>query len=303
MKIPAVRRITAEMCKIVRDRKDGTTIWINHDPTPTGRDLEDCWDLIVKGDADEIAQRADLREWDDTSRSEPWNDDEVEQSRNTLGRASVLVQSPSKEIKQEYEVLPTPPRPATPPRSPRPILATDHQYSPQPSFTLNVPLVTPTKPKIKPAASKWGPKIQNIITNGNKPKSEAKSASKPSAKAKSVAKRRKAEPAQATMMGFSKVIKKAPGPARTKKELKPEPLSPRRDSVSNVQVDVLIKAEIKHDQFSSAGSSPFPDSPGIMVATPPNHPVQLSLSRPGSSQGETISPSGALPNGMGHLLH
>ena len=308
MKIPAVRRITAEMCKIVRDRKDGTTIWINHDPTPTGRDLEDCWDLVVKGNADEIAQRADLREWDDTepSRAEPWNDDEVEQSRKTLGHASVLVTSPSKKIKQEYEALPTTsPRPATPPRSPKPILAMDHQYSPQPSFSLNVPLVTPTKSKVKPAASKWGPKIRNIITNSNnKAKLEAKPASKPSAKAKSVAKRRKPDPSQATMTGLSKVVKKAPEPGQTKKVLKPEPLSPRRDSTSNVQVGVLIKAGIKQQRFSSAGSSPFPESPpGMMVATPPSQPEQLSLSRPGSSQGETISPTGALPKGMDHLLH
>lgn len=67
MKIPTVRRIVHEMCNIVRDRREGTTIWINRDPVPPGKDLEDCWDLIVKGNCDEVAQLANLKEWDDDS--------------------------------------------------------------------------------------------------------------------------------------------------------------------------------------------------------------------------------------------
>lgn len=65
MKIPGVRRIVSEMCKIVRGRRDGTTIWINPDPEPTGPQFEDCWDLIVKGDSDQVAHLVNLRKWDD----------------------------------------------------------------------------------------------------------------------------------------------------------------------------------------------------------------------------------------------
>lgn len=71
MKIPGVRRIVAEMCKIVRGRRDGTTIWINPDPEPTGPQFEDCWDMIVKGDSDQVANLVNLRKWDDAIEEHP----------------------------------------------------------------------------------------------------------------------------------------------------------------------------------------------------------------------------------------
>lgn len=71
MKIPGVRRIVSEMCKIVRGRRDGTTVWINPDPEPTGPQFEDCWDLIVKGDSDQVASLVNLRKWDDPIEEHP----------------------------------------------------------------------------------------------------------------------------------------------------------------------------------------------------------------------------------------
>lgn len=65
MKIPGVRRIVREMCKTVRDRKDGMTIWINRDPEPTGKEFEGLWDIIVEGSSDEVARSAGLGKWDD----------------------------------------------------------------------------------------------------------------------------------------------------------------------------------------------------------------------------------------------
>lgn len=65
LKVPGVRRIAREMCKIVRDRRDGTSVWINNDPEPLGKELEDVWDLIVKGPCDEVARHANMRKWDD----------------------------------------------------------------------------------------------------------------------------------------------------------------------------------------------------------------------------------------------
>jgi NAD-dependent histone deacetylase SIR2 len=60
MKIPGVRRIVREMCRVVRGRKDGITMWINRDSPPVGKDFEDCWDLVIKGDSDEVARLARL---------------------------------------------------------------------------------------------------------------------------------------------------------------------------------------------------------------------------------------------------
>jgi NAD+-dependent protein deacetylase SIR2 len=295
MKIPAVRRITAEMCKIVRDRKDGTTIWINHDPEPTGKDLEDCWDLIVKADADEIAHRACFKEWDDATPDiiEAFTDSDVEQSKTTQGRPNIVIASPRKE---ELKA------PATPPLSPRPIDPADHRFTPQPAFTINVPLIPPQQvpqPKmIKPAASKYKPlNVISGITTKPKTKTVTKSTT---SKPRSVPKGRRVENGQASMMNMVKVTKKTPGIVlEVKKDPAILPLAPRRDSISNVQPEKIVKAEL----FSSAGSSPLPGSPGdMMVATPPtqvNEPVTLSAV---ATYGGIISPKGNIPRGMGHLI-
>ncbi|KAA8566940.1 hypothetical protein EYC84_010036 [Monilinia fructicola] len=50
----------AEMCSTTRDRKNGFTAWINLDGEPGGPDFKDCWDLIVRGECDEVARHAGL---------------------------------------------------------------------------------------------------------------------------------------------------------------------------------------------------------------------------------------------------
>lgn len=67
LKVPGVRRIVQEMCEIVRDHRDGVAIWLNKDPPPTGQQLKDKWDIVVAGEADEIARRAALPRWDELS--------------------------------------------------------------------------------------------------------------------------------------------------------------------------------------------------------------------------------------------
>ena len=64
LKVPGVRRIVKEMCGVVRGRKDGVAIWINNGPEPLGREFDKCWDIVVRGDADEVARHADLGRWD-----------------------------------------------------------------------------------------------------------------------------------------------------------------------------------------------------------------------------------------------
>lgn len=64
LKIPGVRRIVKEMCRVVRSRKDGVTIWINHDDPPVGREFENSWDLVVKGDCDDVAKLVGLQQFD-----------------------------------------------------------------------------------------------------------------------------------------------------------------------------------------------------------------------------------------------
>lgn len=67
MKVPGLRRIVRELCGVVRGRKDGEAIWISREPPPPGREFENCWDLIVRGDSDTVAAHAKMRRWDNDS--------------------------------------------------------------------------------------------------------------------------------------------------------------------------------------------------------------------------------------------
>ncbi|KFY27598.1 hypothetical protein V493_03405, partial [Pseudogymnoascus sp. VKM F-4281 (FW-2241)] len=65
LKVPGVKRIAREMCQVARGRKDGFTAWINNMPEPVGPEFKDCWDLVIRGDCDEVARHAAIPKWDD----------------------------------------------------------------------------------------------------------------------------------------------------------------------------------------------------------------------------------------------
>ncbi|KAF2856383.1 NAD-dependent histone deacetylase-like protein SIR2 [Plenodomus tracheiphilus IPT5] len=95
LKVPGVRRIAREMCNIVRDRKDGVTVWLNNDPEPLGKDLEDVWDLVVKGPCDEVARHANMRKWDDPMDYKVVTEDEVSKAKENK-RVEVIIGTPKK---------------------------------------------------------------------------------------------------------------------------------------------------------------------------------------------------------------
>lgn len=95
MKIPGVRRIVREMCGVVRGRRDGLTVWINRDPPPVGKDFEDCWDLIVRGPCDEVAQQAAMHRWNADEYKE-CTESEVERVKQRNGDVKVVIGSPTK---------------------------------------------------------------------------------------------------------------------------------------------------------------------------------------------------------------
>ncbi|KXX77026.1 NAD-dependent protein deacetylase hst4 [Madurella mycetomatis] len=64
LKIPGVRRIVKEMCQLTRSRRDGITAWINLDPEPQSVEFKDCWDLVIRGKCDDIAELVNLPHWD-----------------------------------------------------------------------------------------------------------------------------------------------------------------------------------------------------------------------------------------------
>jgi NAD-dependent histone deacetylase SIR2 len=65
LKIPGVRRLVKSMCAMIRSRKDGVTMFVNNEP-PSGKEFDDCFDLIVQGSCDEVANQANLKCWEST---------------------------------------------------------------------------------------------------------------------------------------------------------------------------------------------------------------------------------------------
>lgn len=79
--VPGVRRIAREMCGVVRDRRGGVAIWINKDFPQASKNLEDCFDIIVRGTCDEVANRAAMRHWDEPDEEETCSEVSDEDAR------------------------------------------------------------------------------------------------------------------------------------------------------------------------------------------------------------------------------
>jgi NAD-dependent histone deacetylase SIR2 len=98
LKVPGVKRIVKEMCGIVRDRKDGVTVWINNDPPPALKDYE--WDLTVQGPCDHVAAHAAMRRWDQPeSEFQLVSDEDVQKVKRENGTPEVVIVSPLKKNK------------------------------------------------------------------------------------------------------------------------------------------------------------------------------------------------------------
>ncbi|KAL9604465.1 MAG: hypothetical protein Q9219_000430 [cf. Caloplaca sp. 3 TL-2023] len=105
MKIPGVRRIVREMCGVVRARRDGLAVWVNRDPPPIGKEFEDCWDLVVKGSSDDVANFANMRHWDDDGIDvKCCTDSEAERAMREQ-KIRVLIESPERDAAAS---IPTP---------------------------------------------------------------------------------------------------------------------------------------------------------------------------------------------------
>jgi NAD-dependent histone deacetylase SIR2 len=100
LKVPGVKRIVREMCATVRDRKDGVAIWINAGSEPSGKEFEDCWDIVVKGTCDEVARHAALRQWNELDTGAPVIEESLERARQNQPTVSIVrtFKAPLKEL-------------------------------------------------------------------------------------------------------------------------------------------------------------------------------------------------------------
>jgi len=113
LKVPGVKRIVREMCATVRDRKDGVAIWINAGSEPSGKEFEDCWDIVVKGTCDEIARHAALRQWNEPETGAPVSEESLERARQNQPTVSIMrtFKAPPK----EFTPMPSPQAPLSTP--------------------------------------------------------------------------------------------------------------------------------------------------------------------------------------------
>ncbi|USW47659.1 Putative Sirtuin family, DHS-like NAD/FAD-binding domain superfamily [Septoria linicola] len=95
LKVPGVRRIVREMCATVRDRRGGVAIWINSDPPPISKDLEDCWDIIVQGPCDNVAKHAAMRRWDVPATSDEYAEISEGEAKKTAAKKMRVQLPPS----------------------------------------------------------------------------------------------------------------------------------------------------------------------------------------------------------------
>lgn len=65
LQIPGVRRLVKELTHATRSKRGGFAAWINLDPEPQHNDFKDCWDLIVRGKADDVAHFVQLPRHDE----------------------------------------------------------------------------------------------------------------------------------------------------------------------------------------------------------------------------------------------
>ncbi|KAK7952060.1 uncharacterized protein PG986_007788 [Apiospora aurea] len=95
MKIPGVRQIVRNMCKVTRERKDGIAVWINLDPEPTGAELRGCWDIVVRGKCDDVANLVGLPHWDESYGDDVKVDDQKYEKSIRSSQLEVRIPSPS----------------------------------------------------------------------------------------------------------------------------------------------------------------------------------------------------------------
>ncbi|KAJ5160345.1 NAD-dependent protein deacetylase hst4 [Penicillium canariense] len=198
LKIPGVRRLVKSLCTVIRSRKDGVTMFINNEP-PVGKEFENCFDLIVQGSTDEVADLVKLKSWEDPTPYmmslpepvfgiKPGSDEELSSS-DTEQKVSVVINTTPKKRPRSDTGLMTP--------------SSSHDEKPAAK--------KPAQSKTKNAASK-GPSIKSLLNPESKPAASAKGGRKPAAKPaapKKRAGRPKAVPAQSKQITSFATVGKA----------------------------------------------------------------------------------------------
>ncbi|KAJ5226811.1 NAD-dependent protein deacetylase hst4 [Penicillium citrinum] len=215
LKIPGVRRLVKNLCTVIRSRKDGVTMFINNEPPP-GKEFENCFDLIVQGSTDQVADLVHLKPYTEAQ------DENEEFPEPVFGSSASDEESSASDFEREKKASNVSVVISTPKKRPRsdtglmtPSSSQDEQ-SQQPaakaSKTANGSLANP--------ASR-GPNLNDVLKASNSKAAPAKGRKKPAATATAPKKRgpKPSAPAKnASITTFSKVSKAAAAPRDRKEE-------------------------------------------------------------------------------------
>ena len=299
LKVPGIRRLVKEMCAVTRGRRGGCTAWINFDPEPVGIDVKDCWDLVVRGECDDVARHVGLPHWDDKDCGD-YSLVPKEEPKVKMGIEVVVASKPLDVIKKEGFL--------TPGASPR-------QQSPTPTngvgkskqsllpFASKAPVEKPPKSRKKPGRKPLPSKPVEKITSAF----GATKTSKPTAKKSAMMKSEAVNNANEIPPLFPNLVKTSAKPSVS--SLGDINLS-NNGFVSPNKLEHINsspqsrKFEIRHPGAESC----YQNRPAHIDTVHSDrsnhpHPSTPTSESPGSpSWTETISPKGTVPRDMERLL-
>jgi NAD-dependent histone deacetylase SIR2 len=278
LKIPGVRRMVREMCAVTRGRRDGFTAFINNGPEPIANEFKDSWDLVVRGDCQDVARYAALPKWNDKDIGNYSDVSEEDMVKATSkAKVEVILEAKHKVVEKTQGML-------TPMASPR------HQ-SPVPmksGITIKIPKFTPDGASGKVAGSKI-----------SKSTTKAATKKKPSKKATT------AKPLnKITLNKITNVFSVTKTTTLSEKSAKVPAVRSTAPEVLDIKppttpMGPLSPCEVRNNTDLSSHSQHDHDS--SLLRDQLLSDVAKSIS-PVQNRRETISPKGKLPSNMEHLI-
>ncbi|KAI1819978.1 DHS-like NAD/FAD-binding domain-containing protein [Xylaria intraflava] len=296
MKIPGVRNMVKDMCKVTRDRRDGITAWINLDPEPSGSDLRNCWDLVVRGKCDDVASLVHLPRFDESIGQVETIVDDAKYESN-IRRVKLEVEIRSSPSRNEASAnVGTPDGLSVEPKLP---CLERVQGIPTPSASPKIRTALPTKPASKPSQTK-------LAFSSHSEKSASTSAAKVSKKTtkRKLGQPKKSEPKpKATINAAFKATKSnvvAPSKITPKRETETEPTS--LDQARNVLLaDFSLRPRSNRHTLDPPGSQRNIESQIPQLGLPSLRPTTPEPRAQRPSSWHTVSPP-SKPRGMGSFI-
>lgn len=297
MKIPGVRKLVQDLCYYTRLRRDGFTAWVNLDGEPSGVDLKDCWDLVVRGKCDDVATLVGLPHWDESpalGHDVKVDEEKFEQVKESLRATELEVQIPrspdltASSVKDESR--------ATTPAEAQPPTLDKVRGMPTPTASPKMRTALPQKPLTKTKqsqlvfpqpSSKTAPAVatEEPKKRGRKPAQKKKAEPKPKATIKTVFKSTKPQvPASTKVPAKRRLESDQPAPAMDEASADWKSAFSLRPSATGPKVEIMDRtvgpfgssmSEPKNGRGPTTPEQEEPSSDTVTIS-PPSKPRGLA---------------------------